>query len=470
MFALPGVPPSRSMTLSFRRKRRFRAAHVFFGLAALFGALTALVLWAGPVRVIGWLTPGPTPGPPSPIGPEVEYDLDESSRRELGPRWVAPANCCTLLGLSRETSADGCSWQVAKWHDTEPTSVPLDCPDGEVPTRGHSEVRLRATFRETGADGCNWAAALWSDGVVTRAPAECPDGAVVRRWSLGAAECYGPPPVLDPATAVAVVGRTTRNAKPGSLFQRCRVVSYYGYPDVPVMGILGEGDAESVVDRLIEQTVAYGAAAPHRRARPGLHLLATVAHGDPQPDASHRTRMPPELLQRWVDLAEREDLVVFLDLQVGHSSALAEMEPLMPLLRNPRVHLALDPEFAMPIGVPPGQAIGSMDAAVINKVQQRLRELVLAEDLPKKMLLVHQFQAEMITGKSELAEVREVDLIIDVDGYGAADAKVAGYEQFAGRENAEFSGIKLFYQQDPDLLSPEAVVRLRPAPDVVIYQ
>ena len=457
------------MTLSFRRKRRFRTAHLFLGLAALLGALTALVMLAGPARVVGWLTDGPGPDQPA-IGPLVEYGLDMPSLRELEPRWVAPATCCTLLGLSRETGVDGCDWQVAEWGDSEPTRVPLSCPDGVVPTRDHPDVRLVANFHESGAEGCRWAAARWSDGVVTRVPAECPDGTVVRRWSLGAAECYGPPPVLDPDTAVAVVGRTTRNATPGSLFQRCRVVSYYGYPGVPVMGTLGDGEPDEVVVRLIEQTAAYGTAAPHRQARPGLHLLATVAQGDPQPDQSYRTRMPPAMMQRWVDLAEREDLVVFLDLQIGHSSPEVEMAPLLPLLRNPRVHLALDPEFAMSAGVPPGQAIGSMDASVINDVQARLRELVIAEDLPKKMLMVHQFQAGMITDKQALAAVNEVDLIIDVDGYGAADAKLAGYDLFAARENAEFSGIKLFYQQDIDLLEPEDVVRLRPAPDVVIYQ
>ena len=47
---------------------------------------------------------------------------------------------------------------------------------------------------------------------------------------------------------------------------------------------------------------------------------------------------------------------MFLDIQIGHSTVAAELEPLIPFLQRPYVHLALDPEFAMKIGGVPGQA------------------------------------------------------------------------------------------------------------------
>ena len=34
----------------------------------------------------------------------------------------------------------------------------------------------------------------------------------------------------------------------------------------------------------------------------------------------------------------------------------------------------------------------------------------------------------------------------------------------------QFAGIKLFYQYDPDLFSPEQLMKLNPVPSVVIYQ
>ena len=458
------------MTLSFRHKRRLRPVHGLLALAALFGGLAALFLWVRPSQIVAWLTPTATAGPPQPTRPVVRYRHREAPLRTLPPASVAPPTCCTLVATTAETDAAGCTWQVATWQDSAPTRAPVSCPDGVIPTRGHPTLTLSETFRETGSEGCSWAAARWSDGIVTRVPADCPADAVAARRALPAAPCYEPLPPMEPATAVALAGRTMRNARPGSLFQRCRVVSHYGYPELPVMGILGDGDRAAVVPRLRAQAQAYEDAAPLRLARPAFHLLATVAQGLSQPDNSYISRMALPLLQQWVDEAERQDWLVFVDLQVGHSSPMAELERVLPLLRNPRVHLALDPEFAMPAGVVPGQDIGTMDAATINAVQARLQALVTKEGLPHKILLVHQFQPAMITDKRQLVDEPDVDLVIDMDGFGPSEAKLANYDQFVGRENAEFSGIKLFYQQDPDLLTPEQVVKLRPAPDVVIYQ
>jgi hypothetical protein len=39
------------------------------------------------------------------------------------------------------------------------------------------------------------------------------------------------------------------------------------------------------------------------------------------------------------------------------------------------------------------------------------------------MLIVHQFQAEMITDPSAIERRGDVDLVIDMDGYGPADIK-----------------------------------------------
>ena len=37
-----------------------------------------------------------------------------------------------------------------------------------------------------------------------------------------------------------------------------------------------------------------------------------------------------------------------LDVQIGRSTVAAELAPLVKYLQRPTVHLALDPEFAMP--------------------------------------------------------------------------------------------------------------------------
>jgi hypothetical protein len=56
-----------------------------------------------------------------------------------------------------------------------------------------------------------------------------------------------------------------------------------------------------------------------------------------------------------MELAERRDALVFLDIQPGRSSVQAELPRLARWLTEPHVHLALDPEWAMgPEEVPGG--------------------------------------------------------------------------------------------------------------------
>ena len=74
-------------------------------------------------------------------------------------------------------------------------------------------------------------------------------------------------------------------------------------------------------------------------------------------------------VKRYIDLACKHDMLIFLDTQVGLSDAETEVEGLLEYLEQPHVHAALDPEFAMPPGEIPGKSVGTMDAAEINAAQ-----------------------------------------------------------------------------------------------------
>ena len=71
-----------------------------------------------------------------------------------------------------------------------------------------------------------------------------------------------------------------------------------------------------------------------------------------------------------------------------------------------------------------------------------------------------------------------VALTVNVDGFGEPHLKRAKYRQFVGGRDGpqgwsagiQHVGFKLFYEEDIDLLSPAEVVRLRPTPDVVVYE
>ena len=111
-----------------------------------------------------------------------------------------------------------------------------------------------------------------------------------------------------------------------------------------------------------------------------------------------------------------------------------------------------------------------MDASAINVAQGMLHDLVVANRLPDKLLIVHQFTPGMISNKSSIAEVSRVDLTIDIDGFGYAAAKIGEYNAFIEADAMEHGAMKLFFQLDPDLMSPAQASALVPQPDVVIYQ
>lgn len=76
----------------------------------------------------------------------------------------------------------------------------------------------------------------------------------------------------------------------------------------------------------------------------------------------------------------------------------------------------------------------------------------------------------MIENKDQVVPVAGVQLVIDSDGWGTPADKRATYDAVIGCCPIEFDGVKLFYQQDVPLMTPEEVLDLDPVPDVIIYQ
>jgi hypothetical protein len=145
---------------------------------------------------------------------------------------------------------------------------------------------------------------------------------------------------------------------------------------------------------------------------------------------------------------------------------LEEIERIRPFLELPYVHLALDPEFAMAEGEIPGQAIGGYTAEEINEVQDVLRGIVKENGIPDKILLVHQFEVEMIERPWDLASTENVAVVVTMDGFGDPHSKTQHYKTYS--QPVEYGGIKLFYTVDRPLMTEAEVSALYPS--VVIYQ
>jgi len=252
------------------------------------------------------------------------------------------------------------------------------------------------------------------------------------------------------------------------IFPRYRIVGFYGAPQDDALGALGIGSPAKMAARLRKQARPY-----RRRGRPILpafELIAVVASGAAGDDGSYSYRQPPEVIDRYLKAARKEKALLMLDVQPGRANFMREVKRLRPWLEQPDVSLALDPEWRVGPGQVPGQVIGSVSAAEVNRVTRYVRGIVRKKKLPQKLLLIHQFTDDMIPDKQRLLRPRELAVTINVDGFGDQPNKISKYQEFARSARGFHHGFKLFYEEDTNLMTPKQVLRLRPKPSIVVYE
>ena len=253
--------------------------------------------------------------------------------------------------------------------------------------------------------------------------------------------------------------------------RRWPVLEHYGHPNVAQMGILGAGAPEEAADGVAALAAAYDELNGERDVIPALHLITGVATSTPGPDGLHLRRLPGDRVRAWVRLAEERGQLIFLDVQVGWSDALEEVGALEEFLLEPHVHVALDPEFATRGLGRPGAAIGRIGVDTVDRVQAYLAAIVREEGIPPKLLVLHQFLGRMLPGAaSGYADHPEVEIVIDMDGYGSPPEKLVGYRLYALAAYSERPALKLFFLHDDPLMTPEEVQALDPPPALIIYQ
>jgi hypothetical protein len=256
----------------------------------------------------------------------------------------------------------------------------------------------------------------------------------------------------------------------GPLLPKYRIVTYYGHPHDPAMGIVGEHAMEDLAAILRAEAANYAAADPSRPVIPAFEIIATVAQRVPGDDGTYILDTDRATLETYINFAAEQGMHVVLDLQVGRGTVANEIEKVRNLLARPNVHLAIDPEFAVREGEVPGEYIGSVRAEEITYAQQVLAEISATNGIPPKVLIVHQFREDMIGNKEKLAPYPGVQLVIDADGYGAPELKTAVYNFLVRDEPVEFAGVKIFYRQDVPVMPAQDILALVPVPDVIIYQ
>ena len=186
------------------------------------------------------------------------------------------------------------------------------------------------------------------------------------------------------------------------------------------MGVLGEYPKDEMLRRLKGEVAKWEKADPSLPIQPALHLVAVVAQGEPGKSGKYRMIHPDALVNEVYGWAKEVNGILFVDIQTGHSDIRTILPRFEWILKNPDVHLGMDAEFNLiKSGKIPCTKIGTYDAADVNYAAGYLQELVKKYNLPPKVLIVHRFTRNMITNARQIKPFPEVQIVMNMDGWGA---------------------------------------------------
>lgn len=249
------------------------------------------------------------------------------------------------------------------------------------------------------------------------------------------------------------------------------IVAYYGSPLSEKMGILGRYSKEQIAQMVKETAAQYDAVNGKDGVIPAFYII----YGTCWP-GGEIGYLDDAILIDYIKYAQSAGMLVFVDHQIGKYPVRAAMDRILPFLRYPNVHLAIDPEWRT---LTPMKEIGSITAQELNDAQDYMDAYIREHNIPGiRMLVVHQFADKMIQARQTVVSHRDrVILIHTADGFGSPQMKKSTYQRNANASNMPVKGFKLFFKSDfplagfdAPLMSPAEVMQLDPRPSLIMYQ
>jgi hypothetical protein len=304
-----------------------------------------------------------------------------------------------------------------------------------------------------------------TDPDVIAALAAEPPGQVL---ALGTA--FGSPETLRYRLDVAASGVEL----PGGgqiLYPGRQMVALYGHPGTAALGVLGEQGVERAITRAQQMAADYQPLVDVPVV-PAFEIITTVASSGAGPDGNYSFESPLDLIRPWADAAGEAGVYVVLDLQPGSTDFLTQAKRYEELLARPYVGLALDPEWRLQPNQRHLVQIGSVTAGEINTVVTWLADLTRAHKLPQKLLMLHQFQPQMISDRGTVDTSRdELAVMIHADGFGPPGAKFETWNLMHDSPPPNvWWGWKNFIDEDSPTFTPAETMAIEPRPLFVSYQ
>jgi len=264
---------------------------------------------------------------------------------------------------------------------------------------------------------------------------------------------------------------------PGAILPGHRIIAFYGNIRSKGMGILGREPKDQMFRKFEKVLKEWQAADTTLPIQPALHSVTITAQGAAGKDGKYRLMNSKATIEETMRWAKEHNCILFLDVQVGLSDLEHELPKLEPYLKDPIVHLGIDPEFALATkGVRPGKKIGTYDAKDVNYAIKFLAGIVRENKLSPKILMVHRFTQGMVTNYQNIKLDPRVQVVMHMDGWGNPILKKDSYKAYIQKQPVQYTGFKLFYEYDPrpaphHMMTPsEVLAELTPKPLYIQYQ
>lgn len=249
------------------------------------------------------------------------------------------------------------------------------------------------------------------------------------------------------------------------------IFALYGKPGAYTMGILGRYSPEEIEPIMNEFAATYDEVNNERGLIPAFYLIyGTCWPGGEIGFLSLST------VKKYIEFAAERGWYVFIDHQIGKYTVEKAMNAILPFLRYPNVHLALDPEWHT---TEPMKVIGSVTGDEINKAQEMMDKYIKENSITgRRMLVIHQFNSIMIKKRANVrSDYERVQLIHCADGFGSPQLKKDSYAYNALAQNIPLKSFKLFSKPtvagagyDQPMMTPDEVFSLNPRPYLIMYQ
>jgi hypothetical protein len=279
----------------------------------------------------------------------------------------------------------------------------------------------------------------------------------------------------------------------GAILPTHRVVAYYAVPGAAATGP-AYVPSTAMLKRLKAQGAVYQKLDPAHPVMLGIDLVVSVPDRFKGKSGTYSHHVDAATIQQYVDFCRKNNLLLFLDLNIGWADPLTELMSFSRYLKLPFVEVAIDPEWMFPRhnGIP-GRNLSNVRASDLNPLIEAVAAMPMEYHVPRKIMIIHQYRGDgdgtskpfsaasaEIADKRNIVDDKRVDLVIHIDSVGGWPGdialKEAQYKRWVADDmakygNFQYGGFKIFYELEArhKLMTPAQVMSMRPAPMVVTY-